>query len=98
MMKYKKKVYDNFKSKYILTNKNMSPAANNLFANETSLPNLDDKMLEDFHMYTARGLFACKHAQPDTGTAILVLTTRVRLPSVDNWQKLVRYMQYVKRT
>ena len=55
-------------------------------------------MREDFHTHTARGLFACKRARPDTATSISVLTTGVRLPSVDNWQKLVRYMQYMKRT
>ena len=30
--------------------------------------------------------------------AISVLTTRVQNPSVDDWNKLIRYMQYVKRT
>ena len=76
----------------------MSPAANDLFANNTSSPKLDDEMREDFHTYTARGLFASKRARPDTATAISVLTTRVRSPSADDWQKLVRYMQFVKRT
>ena len=70
-------MYDNFESKDVLTNKNLSPAANDLFANDTPSPKLDEKMRDDFHTYTARGLFACKHTRPNTATAISVLTTRV---------------------
>ena len=55
-------------------------------------------MREDFHTFVAKGLFACKRARPDTGTAIAVLLTQVRSPSMDDWQKLIRYMKYVKRT
>ena len=38
MTRYMKKMCDNFESKYILNSKNLSPAANNLFANDTLLP------------------------------------------------------------
>ena len=55
-------------------------------------------MKEDFHTFAARGLFAAKHGRPDTGMSLSVLTTRVRAPSVDDWGKFVRYMQYVKHT
>ena len=98
MTKYMKKMYEDFKKKYILKNAAVSPAENDLFANDEKSPKLDDEMREDFHTYTARGLFACKRARPDTATVISVLSTRVRSPSVDDWQKLLRYMQYVKRT
>ena len=91
-------MYKDFENKYALNDTNLSPAANDLFANDRSSPKLDDAMRQDFHTYTARGLFACKRARPDTATVISVLTTRVRSPTVDDWQKLVRYMQYVKRT
>ena len=87
-----------FEEKYVLSNKAATPAANDLFGNDESSPKLDDEMREDFHTFTAKGLFACKRARPDTGTAISVLSTRVRSPSVDDWNKLVCYMQYVKRT
>jgi hypothetical protein len=98
MRKYMKKMVIDFEKKYILNNKAMTPAANDLFANDENSPKIEKEMREDFHHFVARGLFASKRGRPDTGTSISVLTTRVRTPSVDNWNKLVRYMQYVKQT
>ena len=98
MSKYMKKMCDDFEKKYVLNNAAVTPAANDLFGNDESSPKIEKEMKEDFHTFTARGLFACKRARPDTATAISVLTTRVRNPSVDDWNKLIRYMQYVKRT
>ena len=98
MRKYMKKLYENFEEKYVLNGTRMTPAAEDLFSNDTESPRLDKEMREDFHHFTARGLFAAKRARPDTATSVSVLTTRVRSPSVDDWAKLVRYVQYVKRT
>ena len=79
----------NFKKKYVLNNKANTPAANDLFGNNTNLPKIDKEMQEDFHTFTAKGLFAAKRGRPDTGTAILVPTTRLQSPSVANWHKLI---------
>ena len=92
MTRYMKKMCGDFESKYVLNDKSLSLAANDLFANDKSSPKLDDEMQEDFHTYTARGLFACKCARPDTATSISVQTTRVQSPLTDDWQKLVCYM------
>ena len=62
MSKYMSKMYKDFESKYTLNDTNLLPAANNLFANDRSSPKLDDNMKQDFHTYTAQGLFACKRA------------------------------------
>ena len=78
------KTYLDFEKKYVLENGSLSPAAKNLFATDEKSPKLDDKMREDFHMYTARGLFAYKRALPNTATAISVLSNKVRSPSVDD--------------
>ena len=98
MSTYMSKMVEDFEKKYVLSDKAATPATTDLFGNDESSPKLDKELREDFHTFTAKGLFACKRARPDTGTAIAVLTTRVRSPSVDDWGKLVRYMQYVKRT
>ena len=98
MSKYMKKMSDDFEKKHVLNNAVVTPAANNLFGNDESSPKIEKEMREDFHTFTARGLFACKRAQPNTATAISVLTTRVQNPSVDDWNKLICYMQYVKQT
>ena len=70
MTKYMKKMYEDFEAKYILTNKNMSPAANDLFPNDTSSPKLDDEMREDFHTYTAHGLSLIHISEPTRQEAI----------------------------
>ena len=98
MRKYMRKMVVDFKKKYVLNDRATSPGANDLFAYNPDSPKLDKEMREDFHTFAARGLFAAKRGRPDTGTSVSVLTTRVRAPSVDDWGKLVRYMQYVKRT
>ena len=98
MRKYMRKMIDDFEKKYVLNDKATSPAANDLFANDEKSPKIDNEMKEDFHTFVAKGLFAAKRGRPDTGTAIAVLSTRVREPSVDDWGKLIRYLQYVKRT
>jgi len=98
MRRYMRKMVSEFEKKYVLTDKASSPAANDLFGLDPKSPKIDKEMREDFHTFTAKGLFAAKRGRPDTGTSISMLTTRVRSPSVDDWNKLVRYMQYVKRT
>ena len=98
MTKYMGQMVIDFEKKYTLNETANTPAANDLFGNVPESPKLDKEMREDFHTFSAKGLFAAKRGRPDTGTAISVLTTRVRSPSADDWNKLVRYMQYVKRT
>ena len=50
MSKYMKKMYEDFEQKYVLKNAAVSPAANDLFANDEKSPKLDDEMREDFHL------------------------------------------------
>ena len=98
MQNYMKKMVKKFEKKYVLKDKASSPAANDLFALDPKSPKINKEMREDFHTFAARGLFAARRGRPDTRTSVSVLTTRVQAPSVDDWNKLVCYMQYVKRT
>ena len=61
-------------------------------------PKLDKTKSEQFHSLVAKVLFATKRARPDTGTALSYLTTRVREPDRQDWQKLVHLMKYVHGT
>jgi hypothetical protein len=56
-----------------------------------------DKSVE-FHNLVAKTLYSTKRARPDTCTAIAFLTTRVRAPEKDNWDKLVHLMRYIRCT
>ena len=66
MSNYMTKMVSDFEEKCTLNNSAVTPASINLFEN-------NKQMAEDFHMFTAKGHFACKLARPDTATAILVL-------------------------
>ena len=92
MRKYMKILYEDFEEKYILNGTRMTPAVKDLFSNDVDSPRLDKEMREDFHHFTAQGLFAAKRARPDMATSISVLTTCVRNQLVNNWAKLVRYI------
>jgi hypothetical protein len=56
-----------------------------------------DKAVE-FHNLVAKTLYSTKQARPDTCTAITFLTTRVRAPDKDDWNKLVHLMRYIRGT
>jgi hypothetical protein len=49
-------------------------------------------------LLAAKGLFACKRAQPDIHTTIAVLSTRVKKPNEDDWKKLNRLLKYINGT
>ncbi len=74
-----------------------TPAPDNLFL----LVNEDcEKLLEavsaDFHTIVAKTLYATKRARPNTCLAIAFLTTRVRAPNTNDWEKLCHLMEYLR--
>ena len=69
------KIVNDFEQKYVLNNNTNTPAANNLLGNEKDSLKLDKEMSEDFHTFTAKGLFAAKRGRPNTGTAISLRST-----------------------
>jgi hypothetical protein len=52
----------------------------------------------EFHNLVAKTLYATKRARPNTCTAIAFLTTRVRAPNKDDWNKLTHLMKYLRGT
>ena len=92
------KMLTDFEKKYVLSSKAPTPASIDLFKHNKTAPILDKEISEDFHTFTAKGLFAAKRGRPGIGTPILVLSTCVRKPNTNDWDKLVRMMQYIKRT
>ena len=47
---------------------------------------LDHERKEEFHIFVAKGLFACRRARPDIHLAVAVLTTRVKNPNEKDWK------------
>ena len=77
----------------------VSPARPNLFdiPNETN-PLLTDSMRERFHSITAKLLYLSKRTRPDILTVVAFLTKRVLKPQRDDYEKLVRTIQYIRGT
>jgi hypothetical protein len=97
MMKYIKKMLNDFPVKLGKKDVAKTPAGDNLFNLGTGAK-LDTKRVEIFHTFVAKGLFLCKRARPDIQQAILVLCTRVRDPNQADWEKLMRVMKYLNGT
>ena len=96
MTDYVEKMVEEFE--YELPQSAKTPAAEHLFKINNNCEKLNEKMSTDFHTFTAKGLFVCKHGRPDTQTAIAFLTTRVKEPDQDDWKKLMRLMTYLRDT
>jgi hypothetical protein len=70
----------------------------NLFKVDEDCTKLSPKKAQEFHNLVAKTIHATKRARPDTCTAIAFLTTRVREPDNDDWNKLTHLMKYIRGT
>ncbi len=73
----------------------LSAAPDNLFVVNKDCKKLSDEVAEAFHTIVAKALYVTKQARPDTSLAIAFLTTRVRAPDTDDWEKLCHLMEYL---
>ena len=81
-----------------LHGKSKTPANEKLFKVNENSKKLDTKKAETFHTMVAKGLFLSKRSRPDIQIAIAFLCTRVKEPTMEDWYKLHRLMDYLKRT
>jgi hypothetical protein len=98
MVDYITSIVRSFSDKELAERKVTSPWTENLFRVDEDSPPLSKEKAEKFHTVTAQGLFACKRGRPDISPAIAYLTTRVRNPNQDDWNKLTRMIKYLKQT
>jgi hypothetical protein len=73
------------------------PAPDNLFMVNEDCEKLLEDMATDFHTIVAKTLYVTKRARPDTCLSIAFLTTRVRAPDIDDWEKLHHLMEYLRK-
>jgi len=74
------------------------PWSEKLFKVDKTSRELDKKKAEEFHTFVAKGLFLCKRGRPDIQPAISFLSTRVRNPTQNDWEKLKRLMEFLWTT
>jgi hypothetical protein len=75
-----------------------TPWTENLFKVDTNSPGLSKSRREEFHTFVAKGLFLCKRARQDIQPAISFLSTRVKDPTQDDWNKLKRMIGFLEKT
>ena len=77
-----------------------TPAASYLFEVDELATKLDEDVSNMYpHHNTAKLLFLCKRARPDTTqTAVAFLSTRVKSPDNDDYKILARTLKYLRGT
>jgi hypothetical protein len=70
-----------------------SAAPDSIFKVDENCENLKQDKAVEFHNLIAKTLYSTKRARPDTCTTITFLTTRVRAPDKDNWNKFIHLMR-----
>jgi hypothetical protein len=97
------KTYDVAKDKHddgflpITKQRHETPAPENLFTVDEDCDKLLEEMAADFHTIIAKTLYVTKRARPDICLSIAFLTTRVRAPDKDDWEKLRHLMEYLRK-
>ena len=74
-----------------------TPAPENLFMVNEDCEKLPKEMAADFHTVVAKMLYVTKRARPDTCLSVAFLTTRVRAPDRDDWEKLRHLIEYLRK-
>ena len=75
-----------------------TPAGKNLFRVREDCVKLGEEEKEFFHSTIAKILYLGKRVRPDLLVAISFLVRRVQCPDQDDWQKMIRLVQYIRRT
>jgi len=75
-----------------------TPATNNLFRVREDSRKLDTDEKEFYHSTIAKLLYLGKRVRPDLLVAISFLVRRVQSPDADDWDKMVRVIQYIRGT
>jgi hypothetical protein len=75
-----------------------SAEPDSLFKVDESCEKLKQDKAVELHNLVAKTLYATKRSRPDTCTALTFLTTRVRAPNKDDWNKLVHFRRYIRGT
>jgi hypothetical protein len=71
-------------------------APDNLFVVNKDCKKLSLEAAASFHTIVAKTLYVTKLARLDTCLNIAFLTTRVRAPNTDDWEKLCHLMEYLR--
>ena len=75
-----------------------NPASENLFRVDSRSAKLSTERAERFRSFVLKSLFLAKRGRPDVLQATTFLCTRCKVPTVQDWGKLVRKMKFLRQT
>ena len=75
-----------------------SAAPENPFKVDEDCEKLSQEKAKGFHNLVTKILLNTKRSRPDTCTSFTLITTRVREPDINDWQKLAHLMKYLRKT
>ena len=75
-----------------------APAAKYLHSINPHSRKLDEEKKEIFHSVVSKNLWIAKRGRPDIDPAMSFLCTRVSEPTMEDWRKLRRVLQYMYQT
>jgi hypothetical protein len=96
MHQYISKVFKEFPAP--ITGKCATPATDNLYKIRDDAQKLGEEQADAFHHTVYQLLFAANRARRDIQTAVSFLTTCVKAPDQDDWNKLIRVLCYLNGT
>lgn len=83
---------------YNIQNVSKTPANNSIFEINVNGELLNNLEREKLHSMVQKLLYLSKHGRPDVLLPVSFLTTRVLKPTVEDKEKLIRILQYLKGT
>jgi hypothetical protein len=75
-----------------------TPWTERLFKVNEDSKKIEHQRKETFHTFVMKCMFLTKRARPDIEPAITFLSSRVKEPNEDDWNKLIRVLGYLKAT
>ena len=84
--------------KYQVTGSAATPASSTLFDIDMDSKQLSTEQSEDFHSRVATLLYLVKRVRPDGLTTVAFLSTRINVPTEQDWAKLTRLLKYINST
>ena len=83
-----------------ITKSSVTPSADYLFKirEDEEVKKLPEELAIAYHHTVAQLLFLSQRARRDAQLPVSFLTKRVKSPDRDDWNKLVRCLQYLKAT
>ena len=99
MLDYIDEILTTFEKMYPCNSITKSSAApDNLFNVDEDCEKLSPDKAKVFHNLVFKKLYTTNRARPDTWTPVVLLTSKLKEPDIDDWKKLAHLMNNIRKT